>query len=389
MSREVVGMILAGGQGTRLGVLTKKIAKPAVPFGGKYRIIDFTLSNCANSSIYTVGVLTQYMPMELHAHIGIGSPWDLNRRDGGIFILPPYQKESGGIWYRGTADAVYQNISFIETYDPEYVLVLSGDHIYKMDYSQMLSFHKAHNAECTIAVINVPFNEANRFGIMNVREDMSIYEFEEKPRHPKSTMASMGVYIFNWKILREFLEADADDKESSHDFGKNIIPAMLNAGIRLYAYIFSGYWRDVGTVESLWEASMDLLNPDNELHLEDPDWRIYTVSYIRPAQYIGPDANIENSIIVDGCEVYGDVIHSILSTGVTVGKNSRIIDSVIMPDVKIGENVTINKAIVGNGAVIRRGSIIGDGENITVIGINKEIKSNSIVNEPVALETVL
>lgn len=389
MSREVVGMILAGGQGTRLGVLTKKIAKPAVPFGGKYRIIDFTLSNCANSSIYTVGVLTQYMPMELHAHIGIGSPWDLNRRDGGIFILPPYQKESGGIWYRGTADAVYQNISFIETYDPEYVLVLSGDHIYKMDYSQMLSFHKAHNAECTIAVINVPFNEANRFGIMNVREDMSIYEFEEKPRHPKSTMASMGVYIFNWKILREFLEADADDKESSHDFGKNIIPAMLNAGIRLYAYIFSGYWRDVGTVESLWEASMDLLNPDNELHLEDPDWRIYTVSYIRPAQYIGPDANIENSIIVDGCEVYGDVIHSILSTGVTVGKNSRIIDSVIMPDVMIGENVTINKAIVGNGAVIRRGSIIGDGENITVIGINKEIKSNSIVNEPVALETVL
>lgn len=389
MRREVVGMILAGGQGTRLGILTKRIAKPAVPFGGKYRIIDFTLSNCANSSIYTVGVLTQYMPMELHAHIGIGSPWDLNRRDGGVFILPPYQEESGGRWYRGTADAVYQNTSFLDTYDPEYVLVLSGDHIYKMDYSRMIAFHKEHGAECTIAVINVPLNEASRFGIMNTREDMSIYEFEEKPKIPKSTLASMGVYVFNWDILRRYLSADASDKESSHDFGKNIIPAMLKSGAKMFAYPFEGYWRDVGTVESLWEASMDLLEPDSPLQLDDPGWKIYTASHIRPAQYIGPSATVESSLIVDGCEVYGDVIHSVISDSVIVGKNSRVIDSVIMPDVKIGDNVTIMRSIIGSGAVIRRNSVVGDGENITVIGINKDIRSSSVINEPVALETAL
>ncbi|MCH3965584.1 MAG: glucose-1-phosphate adenylyltransferase [Clostridium sp.] len=377
--KEVVSMILAGGQGSRLGILTKRLAKPAVPFGGKYRIIDFALSNCSNSGIYTVGVLTQYKPLELNSHIGIGSPWDLDRRDGGVYILPPYQEENGGNWYRGTADAIYQNMSFIDNYNPEYVLVLSGDHIYKMDYSHMLNFHKEKGADVTIAVIKVPIEETYRFGIMSTRDDMSIYEFEEKPKAAKSTNASMGVYIFNWKLLKKFLRSDHNNKNSSNDFGKNIIPNMLDSGLNIYAYPFKGYWKDVGTVKSLWEANMDLLREDNELNLRDPKWRIYSVNHMEPAQYIGPNANIKSSIAVDGCEIYGKVLHSIIFSGSVIGKNSEIIDSVVMPNTRIGDNVIINKAIIGSNVIVRRDSVIGNGNEITVVGSNVDVKAGSIL----------
>ncbi len=377
--KEIVAMILAGGQGSRLGILTKKLAKPAVPFGGKYRIIDFALSNCSNSGIYTVGVLTQYKPFELNSHIGIGSPWDLDRREGGVFILPPYQEESGGNWYKGTADAIYQNLGFIENYDPEYVLILSGDHIYKMDYEDMLKHHKEQKADATIAVIDVTLEEASRFGIMNTREDLSIYEFEEKPKKPKSTKASMGIYIFNWKTLKKFLKEDQADKSSSNDFGKNIIPKMLDAGMKLCAYPFQGYWKDVGTIESLWEANMDLLNEDNELNMQDQNWRIYSVNHVKPAQYVGSNAKVKSTLAVDGCEVYGEVLHSVLFSGVTIGKNAKIVDSVIMPDTRIGDNVIINKAIIGTNVTIRRDSIIGDGNKVTVVGANEDIKAGSII----------
>ena len=366
--KEIVAMILAGGQGSRLGVLTKDIAKPAVPFGGKYRIIDFPLSNCSNSGIYTVGVLTQYKPLDLNAYIGIGDPWDLDRRHGGVTILPPYQGEKGGAWYKGTANAIYQNIQFIDRYEPEYVLILSGDHIYKMDYYKMLDFHKSHNADATIAVINVPLDEASRFGIMNTNEDSTIYEFEEKPKNPKSTNASMGVYIFKWSVLKEYLIQDEMDKDSSNDFGKNIIPKMLNSGRKLVAYPFKGYWKDVGTIESLWEANMDLLKIDNELNLYDSEWKIYSDNQIRPAQHIGEKAKIANSLIVEGCIVNGEVEDSVLSQGVTVGKNTIIRDSVIMPNVKIGDNVTIERAIVGNDSIINNDCHIGDGKDIKVVG---------------------
>lgn len=366
--KEIVAMILAGGQGSRLGVLTKDIAKPAVPFGGKYRIIDFPLSNCSNSGIYTVGVLTQYKPLDLNAYIGIGDPWDLDRRNGGVTILPPYQGEKGGAWYKGTANAIYQNIQFIDRYEPEYVLILSGDHIYKMDYYKMLDFHKSHNADATIAVINVPLDEASRFGIMNTNEDSTIYEFEEKPKNPKSTNASMGVYIFKWSVLKGYLIQDEMDKDSSNDFGKNIIPKMLNSGRKLVAYPFKGYWKDVGTIESLWEANMDLLKIDNELNLYDSEWKIYSDNQIRPAQHIGEKAKIANSLIVEGCIVNGEVEDSVLSQGVTVGKNTIIRDSVIMPNVKIGDNVTIERAIVGNDSIINNDCHIGDGKDIKVVG---------------------
>lgn len=366
--KEIVAMILAGGQGSRLGVLTKDIAKPAVPFGGKYRIIDFPLSNCSNSGIYTVGVLTQYKPLDLNAYIGIGDPWDLDRRNGGVTILPPYQGEKGGAWYKGTANAIYQNIQFIDRYEPEYVLILSGDHIYKIDYYKMLDFHKSHNADATIAVINVPLDEASRFGIMNTNEDSTIYEFEEKPKNPKSTNASMGVYIFKWSVLKEYLIQDEMDKDSSNDFGKNIIPKMLNSGRKLVAYPFKGYWKDVGTIESLWEANMDLLKIDNELNLYDSEWKIYSDNQIRPAQHIGEKAKIANSLIVEGCIVNGEVEDSVLSQGVTVGKNTIIRDSVIMPNVKIGDNVTIERAIVGNDSIINNDCHIGDGKDIKVVG---------------------
>jgi glucose-1-phosphate adenylyltransferase len=377
--KEIVAMILAGGQGSRLGVLTRNVAKPAVPFGGKYRIIDFPLSNCSNSGIYTVGVLTQYKPLELNTHIGIGNPWDLDRRDGGVSILPPYQKEKGGNWYKGTANSIYQNIEFIDRYEPEYVLILSGDHIYKMDYSKMLAFHKQKEAEATIGVIEVPKSEASRFGIMNTREDMSIYEFEEKPRNPKGNLASMGIYIFNWRTLKKYLKEDEMDKFSSNDFGKNIIPKMINGENRMVAYSFKGYWKDVGTINSLWEANMDLLSKDNSLDLYDEDWRIYSVNHSSPAQYIGTDAIIRNSLVVEGCSIYGEVSNSVVFQGVQIGKNSIVMDSVIMPNVKIGDNVIINKAIVGSDAVIRKESRIGNGEEIAVIGSKEEVKSGRFV----------
>lgn len=370
-------MILAGGQGSRLGVLTKNIAKPAVPFGGKYRIIDFPLSNCSNSGIYTVGVLTQYKPLDLNAHIGIGDPWDLDRRDGGVSILPPYQEEKGGDWYKGTANAIYQNIQFVDRYDPEYVLILSGDHIYKMDYYKMLDFHKENDADATIAVIDVPVKEASRFGIMNTREDNSIYEFEEKPKVPKSTNASMGIYIFNWSILKRYLREDEKDINSSNDFGKNIIPNMLSSGRKLMAYPFEGYWKDVGTIESLWEANMDLLKRDNDLNLYDSEWKIYSQNQVRPAHYIGEEARIINSLIVEGCIIHGKVENSVLSQGVYVGKNTVIRDSVIMPNVQIGDNVRIEKAIVGNNAIINHSCNIGDMKRIEVVGAYQYV-----INEP-------
>ena len=383
--KEIVAMILAGGQGSRLGVLTKRLAKPAVPFGGKYRIIDFPLSNCSNSGIYTVGVLTQYKPLELNTHIGIGSPWDLDRRDGGVRVLPPYQEEKGGKWYKGTANAIYQNIEYVDRYNPEYILILSGDHIYKMNYDKMLEFHKQKKADATIAVIDVPIEEASRFGIMNTRDDLSIYEFEEKPQNPKSTKASMGIYIFNWSILKRFLIEDENNIDSSNDFGKDIIPNMLNNKMKLVAYPFEGYWKDVGTIRSLWEANMDLLNTDNKLSLYDNEWKIYSENIARPAPYIGSNSNVNESLVVEGCIVEGDVEHSVIFQGVSIGRNSIIRDSVIMSDTKIEDNVVINKAIVGSNAIIRSGCKIGDGKKIAVIASKEELKNGTTLEPAEAL----
>lgn len=371
--KEIVAMILAGGQGSRLGVLTKNLAKPAVPFGGKYRIIDFPLSNCSNSGIYTVGVLTQYKPLELNSHIGIGDPWDLDRRDGGVSILPPYQEEGGGMWYKGTANAIYQNIEYVDSYDPEYLLVLSGDHIYKMQYDDMLEFHKEKEADATIAVIDVPIDEASRFGIMNTNDDLSIYEFEEKPKNPKSTKASMGIYIFNWKTLKKHLIKDELDLNSSNDFGKNIIPNMLSEGCKLFAYPFSGYWKDVGTIKSLWEANMDLLKIENGLNLFDEDWKIYSVSPSSPAQYIGEDATVKNSVIVEGCVIHGTVENSVLFQGVYVGKNTVVKNSVIMPNSVIDDFSIVNKAIIGSDAIINKEVVVGNGKNISVVASKEEV----------------
>lgn len=371
--KEIVAMILAGGQGSRLGVLTKNLAKPAVPFGGKYRIIDFPLSNCSNSGIYTVGVLTQYKPLELNSHIGIGDPWDLDRRDGGVSILPPYQEEEGGMWYKGTANAIYQNIEYVDSYNPEYLLVLSGDHIYKMQYDDMLEFHKEKEADATIAVIDVPIDEASRFGIMNTNDDLSIYEFEEKPKNPKSTKASMGIYIFNWKTLKKHLIKDELDLNSSNDFGKNIIPNMLSEGCKLVAYPFSGYWKDVGTIKSLWEANMDLLKIENGLNLFDEDWKIYSVSPSSPAQYIGEDATVKNSVIVEGCVIHGTVENSVLFQGVYVGKNTVVKNSVIMPNSVIDDFSIVNKAIIGSDAIINKEVVVGNGKNISVVASKEEV----------------
>ena len=348
MKKEMIAMILAGGQGSRLGVFTKNRAKPAVSFGGKYRIIDFVLSNCSNSGVDTVGVLTQYRPLLLNTHIGIGSNWDLNRRNGGLSILQPYMNEKEGNWYKGTADAIYQNMNYIDSYDPEYVLILSGDHIYKMDYSDMLEFHKSKDADVTIAVMEVDWSEASRFGIMNTDKNSSIYEFEEKPKNPKSNLASMGIYIFNWKKIKNYFESE----EMYLDFGKNLIPKMLEDNLNMIAYQFDGYWRDVGTIESLWQANMDLINTENGFNLNDPNWKIYTDTMAMPPQYIGEEANIKNSILVDGCRVFGSVENTVLSHGVTVGEGSIIKDSVIMSNAKIGKNVVIEKAMIGEGAII-------------------------------------
>ena len=366
MKKEMIGMILAGGQGSRLGVFTKNIAKPAVSFGGKYRIIDFVLSNCSNSGIDTVGVLTQYRPLLLNTHIGIGSHWDLNRRNGGLSILQPYMNEKEGNWYKGTADAIYQNMNYIDSYDPEYVLILSGDHIYKMDYSDMLEEHKAKNADVTIAVMEVDWDEASRFGIMNTNEDKSIYEFEEKPKNPKSNLASMGIYIFNWKAIKKYFESE----EEYIDFGKNLIPKMLDDKLKMYAYEFNGYWRDVGTIESLWQANMDLINPNNGFNLNDPNWKTYTDTMAMPPQYLGKDANVKRSIVVDGCRVFGTVEDTVLSHGVTIGEGSVVKNSVIMSNAKIGKNVVIENAMIGEGAVIE--------DNCT---ISSEDGSISVVSE--------
>ena len=360
MKQEMLAMILAGGQGSRLGVFTKRIAKPAVSFGGKYRIIDFVLSNCSNSGLDTVGVLTQYRPRVLNSHIGMGSHWDLDRINGGVYILPPYMSEKEGHWYNGTANAIYKNINFIDDYDPEYVLILSGDHIYKMDYSEMLSFHKEKNAEATIAVIEVPWDEANRFGIMNTEEDKKIYEFEEKPQEPKSNLASMGVYIFNWKTLKSYFLRGEKTNECFDDFGHDVIPAMLKDGIPMYAYPFKGYWRDVGTIESLWEANMDLIKNPDAVDLSDSNWRIYTNTMDLPPQYIGKKANVKESLIADGCSVLGTVENTVLSHKVDVGEGSVITNSVIMPNVTIGKNVVIEKAMIAEGAVIKDNAVIKD-----------------------------
>ncbi|WP_330637681.1 glucose-1-phosphate adenylyltransferase [Romboutsia hominis] len=382
MKKDILAMILAGGQGSRLGVFTKRIAKPAVSFGGKYRIIDFVLSNCTNSGIDTVGVLTQYRPLILNSHIGIGSHWDLDRINGGVYILPPYMNEKEGSWYRGTAHAIHQNMSFIDDYNPEYILILSGDHIYKMDYNKMLNYHIEKKSKATIAVIEVGWDEASRFGIMNTKEDGSIYEFEEKPKNPKSNLASMGVYIFEWKMLREYFIKSEKENLNYDDFGKDLIPKMLEDKVDMFAYPFKGYWRDVGTIESLWEANMDLIRSKEVLNLQDPKWKIYTNTMAMPPQYIGKNSNINESLVADGCVVLGDVKSSVLSHGVTIGENSNISDSVIMPNVTIGKNVVIEKAMIGEGAVIKDNVIIRECEKINVIS-EYDIVDEELISEGV------
>lgn len=382
MKQEMVAMLLAGGEGKRLGPLTRKTAKPAVNFGGKYRIIDFPLSNCTNSGITTVGVLTQYEPLELNRYLGIGSAWDLDRRNGGLAILPPYQAQSGKNWYEGTANAIYRNLSYIDDYDPEYVLILSGDHIYKMDYEKMLDFHKEKQADVTISVMAVPWDEAPRFGILNTSEDLRIKEFDEKPEKPKSNLASMGIYIFNWKVLREHLIQDAEDETSSFDFGKNIIPNTLLDGLNVYAYKFKGYWKDVGTIQSLWEANMDLLEEDPPFDLYDPDWKIYSVNPNQNPQFLGKDACVEQSVINEGCQIEGEVQHSVLFYDVRVGEGSLVKDSVIMPGARIGKDVTIHRAIVASCAVIEDGATIGEpGGEIVVVEPHENIQSGSVFKQ--------
>ncbi len=381
--KDCVAMLLAGGQGSRLYTLTEKIAKPAVPFGGKYRIIDFTLSNCVNSGIDTVGVLTQYQPLMLNEYIGSGQPWDLDKTFGGVNILPPYQRQQGADWYKGTANAIYQNLGFIDRYDPDYVLILSGDHIYKMDYSKMLAFHKKMNADCTIAVINVPLEEASRFGIMNADENGKIYQFEEKPKQPKSTMASMGIYIFSKKKLFDYLIADEEDQSSSKDFGKNVIPAMLDAGESMYAYPFSGYWKDVGTIRSLWEANMDLLGKSPVFDLKDPAWRIYSRNASQPPHFTGSDAFISNSLITEGCEIYGTVENSILFNGVKVEHGAVVRDSVIMQNTVIKKDALVSYSIIDSDTVVGEGCSIGGSvdntDGISLIGSNLILPENTTV----------
>ena len=366
-------MLLAGGQGSRLGILTKNIAKPAVPYGGKYRIIDFPLSNCVNSGIYTVGVLTQYQPLELNDYIGNGHAWDLDRADGGVHILSPYQQIKGTEWYKGTANAIYQNINFIDRYNPEYVAVLSGDHIYKMDYSDMLAYHKEKNADCTIAMLEVPWEEASRFGLMFVDDEGKITAFEEKPKNPKSNKASMGVYMFTWKKLRQYLLDDEANPQSSNDFGHDLIPAMHENGERLFAYAFDGYWKDVGTIDSLWEANLDLLNPKVDLDLTDTSWKIYAKNTASTPHYVSADANVQNSMITEGCEVYGDVDFSVLFSDVTVEEGAVVKDSIIMPNTVIKSGATVQYAIVAEGAVIEPGAVVGqrpeDMENLEDWGV--------------------
>lgn len=387
--KEVVAMLLAGGQGSRLGVLTKKLAKPAVPFGGKYRIIDFPLSNCTNSGIEAVGVLTQYQPLVLNEYVGNGQPWDLDGLNNGVTCLQPYESKEGSDWYSGTANAIYQNIDFVDRYDPEYIVVLSGDHIYKMNYADMIKYHKKNNAACTIAVIDVPIEEASRFGILNTNEDGSIYEFDEKPQVPKSTNASMGIYVFSWKIMKKYLIEDEANENSSHDFGKDVLPTMLNAGEKMMAYPFEGYWKDVGTIDSLWEANMDILDPNTTLSLKN----VYSRNPMMPPHYVGENAEIQNSMLADGCNVNGKLEFSILFPGVTVGKGAVINSSIIMPGAVIEDGANIQFSIISENTVIGKNAQIGknptDCENrndwgITVIGDGLKIADNVVI-EPKAM----
>ena len=357
---EVVAMLLAGGQGSRLGVLTKSIAKPAVPYGGNYRIIDFPLSNCVNSGIYTVGVLTQYQPLVLNDYLGNGHPWDLDRLNGGVHVLSPYEAIGGAEWYKGTANAIYQNIAFIEKYDPKYVVVLSGDHIYKMNYANMIDFHKRNNADCTIAVLEVPWEEASRFGILATDENEKIYEFAEKPKEPKSNKASMGVYVFSWDKLKKYLIEDEANPDSANDFGKNIIPNMLNDGQRMFAFPFKGYWKDVGTIDSLWEANLDIINPNVDLDLSDKSWRIYSRTPDAPPHYIGENAVVENSSISEGCDIDGLVDYSVVSSDVTVEEGAEVRFSVIMPGAVIKKGAKVYYSIIAENAVIEEDAQVGE-----------------------------
>ena len=378
--KSCVAMLLAGGQGSRLGVLTHQTAKPAIPFGGKYRIIDFPLSNCANSGIDVVGVLTQWEPLELNAYIGSGSPWDLDLSSGGVFVLPPYMKQEASEWYSGTANAIYQNLAFIEQYDPDYILILSGDHIYKMDYADMLAEHINQGSAATIAVRPVPWEEASRFGIMNTDEDGRITEFEEKPKNPKSNKASMGVYVFTWSKLREYLQSDEENPDSNKDFGKNIIPTMLSAGERIGAYSFNGYWKDVGTIESLWDANMDLLKKPVPINLHDRGWRIYARNVGMPPHYVFPTGSVENSLITEGCEIAGEVSGSVLSAGVVVEKGAQVIDSVIMPFARIRKGAVVRRSIVAESAVIGEDARVGEETgNIAVIGNNVQLPQGAVL----------
>ena len=390
VKKECIAMLLAGGQGTRLGVLTKDVAKPAVPFAAKYRIIDFPLSNCINSGIDTVGVLTQYQPFELNQYIGNGQPWDLDRLSGGIFVLPPFMRARSGEWYKGTANAIYQNIAFIDDYNPDYVLILSGDHIYKMDYAEMLASHKKNRADCTIAVRDVPIEEASRFGIMNLKKNGEIYEFEEKPKQPKSNKASMGIYVFTWSVLRKYLVEDEANKDSDNDFGKNIIPKMIGDGMRMFAYQFDGYWKDVGTISSLWEANMDVLKGGSaaeDLDLDDEGWKIYARNMAEPPHFISPTGRVQNCLISEGTMVHGTVKDSIVSHSVVIGKNAYVEGSIIMPGAVVEEGADVRYSIVGWDAVVGKGSMVGEtlteckpGEwKISVIAPGYELPENSVV----------
>lgn len=380
--KKCVAMLLAGGQGSRLYALTKNVAKPAVPYGGKYRLIDFPLSNCTNSGIDTVGVLTQYQPLVLNEYIGNGQPWDLDKMNGGVHVLPPYETQAGASWYEGTANAIYQNMRFIERYDPKYVIVLGGDHIYKMDYSKMVDFHIANDADCTISVIDVPRAEASRFGIMICDEQNQVTDFVEKPKEPKSTLASMGIYVFSWDKLKKYLienenEANAKREKGepwSKDFGKDIITSMLRDKQRLFAYEFEGYWKDVGTLDSLWEANMDLLNSHNELNLNDPTWKIYTEDSPALPQYIGPNANVDKAFITQGCVVEGEVKGSVLFTGCRVGEGARIIDSVLMPGVEVEAGAIVQRALVADNVKIGKEAKVGSADSEHIELVSKRVK---------------
>lgn len=393
---ECLAMLLAGGQGSRLGILTKKIAKPAVPYGGKYRIIDFPLSNCVNSGISTVGVLTQYQPLELNDYIGNGQAWDLDRANGGVHILSPYQQIKGTEWYKGTANAIYQNINFIDRYNPEYVVILSGDHIYKMDYNKMLEYHKEKNAACTIAMLEVSWEEASRFGLMILNDDNSIREFEEKPKNPRSNKASMGVYVFTWSKLREYLIADEQDPDSSNDFGKNVIPKMHQDGERMFAYLFDGYWKDVGTIDSLWEANLDLLNPKVDLDLSDESWKIYAKTPVAPPHYISANAKVQNSMISEGSRVYGDVDYSILFNNVTVEEGAEVKYSIVMPGTVIKKGAVVQYAIVAENAVIEADAVVGkspeemdnrDDWGVAVVGAGVNVGEGAFVAPQTQVDT--